>query len=66
VLEQLGFVPSEENLTLMGDIEEYDPTFELLKMYCASLSFAARPDDILLGQIFDEVRFHKHFTLLNI
>lgn len=66
VLEQLGFVPSEENLMLMGDIEENDPTFELLKMYCASLSFAVMPQDIIFGQLLEKVRYHKYFTLLNI
>jgi hypothetical protein len=66
VLEQLGFVPSEENVTLFGDISENGIIFSQLKMYCASLTFASLPDNDLEGQNLSEIQWHKHFTILNL
>jgi len=66
VLEQLGFVPSEEKVTLMGDIDENSVIYTQLKMYCESLQFAGKPDDLKYGESFAGITFHKYFNLLNI
>jgi hypothetical protein len=66
VLEQLGFVPSEENVTVSGDISESGIIFTQLKMYCASLTFAEKPVDIEYGEAFDGIGLHKYFNLLNL
>jgi len=66
VLEQLGFVPSEEKITLMGDISANSTIFLQLKMYCGSLNFIAKPVELLYGEAFADVAMHKYFTLLNI
>lgn len=66
VLEQLGFVPSEENITMMGDISMNETIFTQLKMYCASINFATRPEGIESGEAFDGIEIHKYFSLLNL
>jgi hypothetical protein len=66
VLEQLGFVPSEEKVTLMGDIAENSTVSDQLKMYCASLGYAVNPGGIEYGEAFTEIAMHAYFTLLNI
>lgn len=66
VLEQLGFVPSEEYLTLMGDISEQSVIYMQLQMYCKSLRFIERPDGLEFGEVFEKVTLHNHFILLNI
>lgn len=66
VLEQLGFAPSEEKVTLMGDIEENSVIYTQLKMYCESLQFVGKPDDLKYGESFAGVALHRYFNLLNI
>ncbi len=66
VLEQLGFVPSEEKVTLMGENSGNEIIFNQLKMYCATLSYAERREGFEYGSAFDGVALHKYFTLLNI
>jgi len=66
VLEQLGFVPSEQELVLMGEISETSPITEQLRMYCASLHFAENPEGIEYSDVFGNIAMHQHFTLLNI
>ena len=66
VLEQLGFVSSEEKVTLMGDITANSTIFLQLKMYCGSIDFIAKPVELEYGEAFAEVAMHKYFTLLNI
>lgn len=66
VLEQLGFVPSEENITLMGEISDSETIFNQLKMYCASLRYAKQPAGVEYGEDFAGIHFHTYFTLLNI
>jgi len=66
VLEQLGFVPSEENITLMGEISDSETVFNQLKVYCASLRYAKRPEGIVYDETFAGVHIHNYFTLLNI
>lgn len=66
VLEQLGFVPSEQEIILMGDISEASAITTQLKMYCGSLRFADSPDGLEFGGLFTGISMHQHFTLLNI
>ena len=66
VLEQLGFVPSEEKVTLMGDITESSEIFTGLKMYCQSLQFVEKPDELKFGEAFAGIAMHTYFILLNI
>jgi hypothetical protein len=66
VLEQLGFVPSEEKVTLMGDISNNSTIYLQLKMYCGSLNFIAKPVELEYSETFAGTEMHKYFTLLNI
>jgi len=66
VLEQLGFSPSEEHLTVMGEISESDTVFAQLKMYCGSLKTATRPDILQFNQSYDGLSLHQYYTLLNV
>lgn len=66
VLEQLGFVPSEENVTLMGDISDNSIIFSQLKMYCGSLNFISKPVELEYGEAFKGIGLHQYFTLLTI
>jgi len=66
VLEQLGFVPSEENVTLMGDISEQSVIFTQLMMYCETLGFVSMPDETKYGDSITGITMHQYFTLLNI
>lgn len=65
VLEQLGFVPSEEKVTLMGEIAANSTIFLQLKMYCGSLNFITKPVELEYGEVFEEIGMHNYFTLLN-
>lgn len=66
VLEQLGFVPSEEYITLMGEISDQSVIYTQLQMYCKSLRFAEQPEGLAYGEAFEKVSMHDHFILLNI
>jgi hypothetical protein len=66
VLEQLGFVPSEEKITLMGDIDDNSIITSHLKMYCESLNFIEKPGELEYTEAFAGFAMHTHFILLNI
>ncbi len=66
VLEQLGFVPSEQDVTLMGNVAQSSAIAEELKMYCGSLHFAGCPEALHYNEAFNDVAMHQYFTLLNI
>ncbi len=66
VLEQLGFVPSEENVTLMGATSENDAINSELKLYCGSLTFVPNPPGFIYSETFADIDLHTIFTLLNI
>ncbi len=66
VLEQLGFVPSEEKITLMGDITYSSIIYAQLEMYCESLKFVEKPDMLQYGAAFTGIALHNYFILLNI
>lgn len=66
ILEQLGFVPSEEEITLMGYIDKNDLVYGLLKMYCGKLLLAQIPNGYKVSPGFSNIAWHKYFTLLNL
>jgi hypothetical protein len=66
VLEQLGFTPAEEKLTLMGDVTENSVISAQLKMYCESLKFVEKPEELIFGEAFSGITMHNYFILLNI
>jgi len=66
VLEQLGFVPSEEKVTLMGDITYSSVIYTQLEMYCESLKFVEKPDVLQYGATFTGIALHHYFILLNL
>lgn len=66
VLEQLGFVPAEEKITLMGEHSVNPIISDQLKMYCASIRFPERPKGIEFGDAFSGIELQRYFTLLNI
>lgn len=65
ILEQLGLVPSEQDIILMGDIAEDSVIIEQLKMYCASVHFTEIPAGIEFGETFKDHNLYRYFTLLN-
>ncbi len=66
VLEQLGFDPAEEKVTLTGEISENSSIYTELKMYCESLNFISKPEELKYGDAFAGIDYHHYFTLLNI
>lgn len=66
VLEQLGFVPSEEKITLMGDITKESVIYTQMEMYCESLQFVEKPEILEYGETFARMALHNHFILLNL
>lgn len=66
VLEQLGFVPSEEKITLMGDVNKNSTIATQLQMYSESLIFIGKPEALVYGEAFAGIDMHNHFILLNI
>jgi hypothetical protein len=50
----------------MGDITEGSVIYTQLKMYCESLQFVEKPDELKFGEVFPEVSLHNYFVLLNI
>lgn len=66
ILEQLGLVPSEQDIVLMGNIDQDSLVVNELKMFCASVQFARNPEGMEYGEMFGEMKLHRFFTLLNI
>jgi len=66
VLEQMGFIPAEEEVTLMGDIDTDSADYRLMYQYIDRLHFAALSNDGEFSPAFAEVKVHKYFTLFNI
>ena len=66
ILEQLGFVPSEEKVTLMGDITYSSVIYTQLEMYCESIKFVEKPDVLQYGAAFTGIALHHYFILLNL
>jgi hypothetical protein len=66
VLEQLGFTPIEETITLLGGYSESTPILSQLKLYCPSLLYIEKPGQLEYGEVLSGIPFHKYFTLLNI
>ena len=66
VLEQLGLTPTDETVTLMGSFSESTAILAQLKLYCASLVYIEKPNELEYGEVLSGITFHKYFTLLNI
>ena len=66
VLEQLGLTPTEESITLMGELSESTPILSQLKLYCASLFYIEKPIELEYSELLAGIPLHKYFTLLNI
>ncbi len=66
VLEQMGFIPAEEEVTLMGDILSESEEFRLLYQYIDILQFASLEGIAEFSPVFSEVPGHKYFTLYNL
>jgi hypothetical protein len=65
VLEQLGFVPSEEEITLAGEISPDSQIYSDMKTYCGSLRFASARDGFFMRDA-ENIPVHRHFTLLSL
>lgn len=66
VLEQLGFIPAEEELTLLGEIDQESNDYKLLYQYINSLQFGSAMPYAEFSPVFREVLTHKHYTLFNL
>lgn len=66
VLEQLGFVPAEEEVTLMGEIVADSDEYKLLYQYIDRLHFASLHSLVEFSPVFAEVRVHQFYTLFNL
>ena len=66
VLEQLGFVPTEEQITLLGDITTESPDYELLYQYIDRLNFANLFPFADFSPVFSGILVHRYFTLFNL
>ncbi|NVO20008.1 MAG: DUF3822 family protein [Bacteroidetes bacterium] len=66
VLEQMGFVPAEEVITLTGDIVSDSDEFRLLTQFIDRLHFAGMNELAEFSPVFSEVLVHKYFTLFNL
>lgn len=67
VLEQLGFVPSDEELMLIGDFDQAGEVVKQMQQYFAKVSFAQAFENKF--HEFDETNAgsaYRHFTLLNL
>ena len=66
VLEQMGFVPAEEMVTLMGDIIPDSEEYRLLAQFIDSLHFASLSDLAEFSPVFTEILVHRFYTLFNL
>lgn len=66
VLEQLGFIPAEEEITFMGDITSESDDYKLLSQYIDKISFANLFPFADFSPVFSEVLVHKYYTLFNL
>ena len=66
VLEQMGFVPSEEEVTLMGEILTDSDEYKLLNQYIDRLHFANLHPMAEFSPVFAEVLVHRYYTLFNL
>jgi len=66
VLEQMGFVPADEEVTLMGDIVADSDEYRLLYQYIDRLHFASLHTLAEFSPVFAEVLVHKFYTLFTL
>ena len=66
VLEQLGFIPAEEQVVLMGDIAKDSDEFNLLYQYIDRIHFAGLDTDAGFSPVFSEVLVHRYYLLFTL
>ena len=66
VLEQMGLVPGEEKITLLGDISIGSEAVNLLAQYIDSLEFAVPDDNARFSPALADAPYSKYFTLFNL
>jgi hypothetical protein len=66
VLEQLGFIPTEEVVTFMGDITTESEDYKLLYQFIDRLNFTNLFPFADFSPVFTEVLVHKYYTLFNL
>jgi hypothetical protein len=66
VLEQMGFVPAEELVFLMGDINADSEEYKLLHQFVYKLHFAGMHDLAEFSPVFSEILVHRFYTLFNL
>jgi hypothetical protein len=66
ILEQLGLMPSEQDIVLMGKVSVDSHIYEQLKLYCGSLRFAENPEGLEYSDLFKGIGLSQFYTLLNI
>jgi hypothetical protein len=66
VLEQMGFVPAEELIFLMGDISAESEEYKLLHQFVYKLHFAGMHDLAEFSPAFSEIQVHRFYTLFNL
>jgi len=65
VMEQLGLNPEKVPVILMGLIDKDSHCYELLYRYIRNLDFATRFNANAYSYIFDDIREHSFYPLLN-
>lgn len=66
VLEQLGFIPAEEEVLLMGEITAEDAEYKLLYQYVKYLEFVNLNTLADFSPVFSGILVHKFYTLFNL
>jgi len=66
VLEQLGFIPAEEEVLLMGEISPDDADYKLLYQYVKYLEFVNLNSLADFSPVFSGVLVHQFYTLFNL
>jgi len=65
VFEQLNLNPEEINLTLLGNLDNFSPVFDLLFRYIRHVEFAGRNEGFSYSYLFNDVPGHFYYTMLN-
>jgi hypothetical protein len=65
VMEQLDLNPEEVPVTLLGNIDEKTPHFDLIFRYVRNVDFALRNESAGFSYVFDDVPGHYFYPLLN-
>jgi len=64
-IEQLGFNPETANVKLLGKIEKGNELYTMIEQYIGNYEFVEQSDSQRYSYVFDEIKFHKNYILLN-